>query len=136
MILQRFLPSVGLTSSSEDIYRDAKREKQRFQLAMEEYESTTTGSKFKTEVTEKPVHTWDDVLAEVQRAEDTYYDASGMWGKIRKALRSFGKNSKAFQAWASLLPSGSEYFSVLCGGLTLIFGVGIPATWSHCAILF
>jgi len=90
---------------------------------MEAYESTTTGSKFKTEVTSKSIHTWNDVLIEVQQAEDVYYDESGMWGKIRKGLRSFGRNSKAFEAWATLLPSGSEYFSVLCGGLKLIFGV-------------
>ncbi|KAK6340045.1 hypothetical protein TWF730_001820 [Orbilia blumenaviensis] len=108
--------------SLEEIYRDAKREKKSFELAMEAYESTTTGSKFKTEVTDKSVHTWDDVLTEVQLAADTYYDASGMWGKIQKGLRSFGRNSKAFEAWAMLLPSGSGYFSVLCGGLKLIFG--------------
>jgi len=125
------MSSTGLISSSEEIYRDAKREKQRFKLAMEAYESATTGSKFKTEVTDKSVHTWDDVLTEVQRAADTYYDVSGMWGKIRKALRSFGRNSKAFEAWASLLPSGSEYLSVLCGGLKLIFRVGTAVARSR-----
>ncbi|EEU37989.1 uncharacterized protein NECHADRAFT_48249 [Fusarium vanettenii 77-13-4] len=123
MIFHNPLPFTGLTYSSEEIYRDAEREKQRFKTAMEEYENTTQGSKFKTEVTDKCVHTWNDALTEVQRAEETYYDASGMWGKIRKGLRSLGRNSKAFEAWASLLPSGSEYFSVLFGGFRLIFRV-------------
>jgi len=123
MIFYTPLRSTTLTSSSEETYREAEREKQRFKLAMEEYDKTTQGSKFKTEVTDKCVHTWNDVLTEVQRAEETYYDVSGMWGKIRKGLRSLGRNSKAFEAWASLLPSGSEYFSVLFGGFRLIFGV-------------
>ncbi|KAK3367801.1 hypothetical protein B0H63DRAFT_489796 [Podospora didyma] len=106
----------------DEIYRDAKCEKQGFQLAMEAYESTTVGSKFKTDVTENPIHTWDDVLTEVQRAQDMYSDASGMWGRIQKGLRRFGSNGQALEAWASLLPSESEYTSVLCGGLKLIFG--------------
>ncbi|KAM6522883.1 hypothetical protein FALCPG4_012498 [Fusarium falciforme] len=108
--------------SLEEIYGEADREKQRFKLAMEAYENTTRGSKFKTEVTDKSVHTWNDVLTEAQRAEESYYAASGMWGKIQKGLRSFGRNSRAFEAWASLLPSGSEYFSVLFGGFKLILG--------------
>ncbi|KAK4208819.1 hypothetical protein QBC37DRAFT_391694 [Rhypophila decipiens] len=105
----------------DEIYRDAKREKQGFQLAMEAYE-TTVGSKFKTEVTDKPIHTWEDVLAEVDRAQSIYSDGSGAWGKIQKGLRRFGSNAKAFEAWAGLLPAETEYTSVLCGGLKLIFG--------------
>ncbi|KAM7222207.1 hypothetical protein V8F06_002479 [Rhypophila decipiens] len=105
----------------DEIYRDAQREKQGFQLAMEAYE-TTVGSKFKTEVTDKPIHTWEDVLAEVDRAQSIYSDASGAWGKIQKGLRRFGSNAKAFEAWAGLLPAETEYTSVLCGGLKLIFG--------------
>jgi len=98
---------------------------------MKAYENTTAGTKFKTEVTDKSIHTWDDVLTEVQLAGSAYYDASGMWGRIRKAFRSFGRNSKAFEGWASLLPSGSEYFSVLCGGLTLILGVRNATAWNY-----
>lgn len=90
---------------------------------MEAYESTTAGSKFQTDVTTKSVHTWEEVLKEVNKASDDYNDLSGFWGKIRKGLRSFGKNNKAFEAWASVLPSQSHYFSLLCGGFKLIFGV-------------
>jgi len=99
---------------------------------MEAYENTTAGSKFKTDVTHKPVHTWDDVLAEVQQAQDTCSDASGIWGKIQKGLRKFGSNANAFEAWAGLLPSGSEYISILCGGLKLIFGVCIKLLLVFC----
>ncbi|EQL38730.1 hypothetical protein BDFG_00275 [Blastomyces dermatitidis ATCC 26199] len=74
-----------------------------------------------TDVTTKSVHAWEEVLQEVKKASDEYNDVSGSWGHIRKGLRSFGKNNKAFEAWASVLPSQSHYFSLLCGGLKLIF---------------
>ena len=39
-----------------------------------------------------------------------------------KQLRRFGDSSETFQSWLKLLPTGSHYLSVLCGGLTLILG--------------
>ncbi|KAK4651589.1 hypothetical protein QC762_602270 [Podospora pseudocomata] len=108
--------------SLEEIYRDATQEKLRFQLAIADYEKLTSGPKFGSGITTKPSFTWEDVLEEAQRAADTYSEASGMWNKIRKGLCSFGRNAKAFDAWASLLPSQSEYLSVLCGGLKFILG--------------
>ncbi|OAX82257.1 hypothetical protein ACJ72_03394 [Emergomyces africanus] len=108
--------------SLQELYIDVEAEKKRFKAAMDAYETTTAGSKFQTDVTGKSVHTWDEVLKEVKTASDDYNDVSGFWGKIRKGLRSFGKNNKAFEAWASLLPSKSHYFSLLCGGFKLIFG--------------
>jgi hypothetical protein len=62
----------------------------------------------------------------MDNASELYNDVPGRWGKIRKGLRKFGKTNAAFAAWAELLPSQSEYVSVLCGGLKLIFGVSIP----------
>ncbi|PGH07687.1 hypothetical protein GX51_01696 [Blastomyces parvus] len=106
----------------QELYVDVEKEKKSFKKALEAYESTTAGSKFQTDVTTKAVHTWEEVLEEVKKASDEYNDISGFWGHIRKGLRSFGKNNKAFEAWASVLPSQSHYFSLLCGGLKLIFG--------------
>ncbi|KLJ12760.1 hypothetical protein EMPG_12242 [Blastomyces silverae] len=106
----------------EELYIDVETEKKRFKKALEAYENTTAGSKFQTDVTTKSVHTWEEVLQEVKKASDEYNDVPGFWGRIRKGLRSFGKNNKAFEAWASVLPSQSHYFSLLCGGLKLIFG--------------
>ncbi|OJD18718.1 hypothetical protein AJ78_01255 [Emergomyces pasteurianus Ep9510] len=106
----------------QELYIDVEAEKKRFKAAMDAYEITTAGSKFQTDVTAKSVHTWDEVLKEVKKASDDYDDVSGFWGKIRKGLRSFGKNNKAFEAWASLLPAQSQYFSLLCGGFKLILG--------------
>ncbi|KAK2752304.1 hypothetical protein FQN55_007344 [Onygenales sp. PD_40] len=109
-------------SSVQEVYLDIEEAKKQFKEAMEAYENTTVGSKFKTDVTSRPVHTWEEVLEEAQKASDHYYDYSGTWGKIRKGLHSFGRNNKAFEAWSSALPSESHYFSLLCGGLKLIFG--------------
>ncbi|MCJ1382835.1 hypothetical protein MMC17_005948 [Xylographa soralifera] len=38
----------------------------------------------------------------------------------RRGYESFGKNSATFQSWLELLPTESNYLSVLCGGLKLI----------------
>ncbi|OJD25472.1 hypothetical protein ACJ73_03156 [Blastomyces percursus] len=106
----------------QELYIDVETQKKHFKKALEAYESTTAGSKFQTDVTTKSVHTWEEVLQEVKKASYEYNDVSGFWGRIRKGLQSFGKNNKAFEAWASVLPSQSHYFSLLCGGLKLIFG--------------
>ncbi|KAF4631369.1 hypothetical protein G7Y89_g6765 [Cudoniella acicularis] len=105
--------------SLEEMYKDAESERERFKLAMESYEKTTAGSKFKTDVTSNSVHTWEEVLEEINRASENYSNVPGLWGKIRNGFRSFGKNHKAFTAWSTLLPSDSEYFSILCGGIKL-----------------
>lgn len=60
-------------------------------------------------------------------ASERYNDVSGFWGKIRKGLRSFGDKDRVFDAWAGLLPQQSQYLSVLCGGLKLIFSASTNA---------
>ena len=112
-----------MTSSREELYKDAASEKRRFQAAIEKYENVTKDTKYKTNVVSNAMHTWEEVLAEVNAASERYNDGSGFWGKIRKGLRSFGRNNQVFDAWAGLLPTQSNYFSVLCGGLKLIFSV-------------
>lgn len=83
----------------------------------------TAGSEFKTDVTSNSVHTWEEVLEEINRASESYNNVPGLWGKIRRGFRRFGKNNKAFTAWSTLLPSQLAYFSILCGGLKLIIRV-------------
>ncbi|KAG4431611.1 hypothetical protein IFR05_012904 [Cadophora sp. M221] len=67
-------------------------------MAMESYEKTTAGTKFKTDVTSNEIHTWEEVLEELNIASENYNDVSGLWGKIRRGCRSFGKNNKVFTA--------------------------------------
>ena len=102
---------------------------------MEAYEKTTKDSKYKTSIVSDGMHTWEEVLAEVHAASERYNDVPGFWGKIRKGLRSFGTNNQVFDAWSGLLPTQSQYLSVLCGGLKLIFSVRASLclrTWADC----
>ena len=117
--------SSWLTRQSEELYEDAASEKRLFQAAIRQYEEDTKDSKYKTNIISDATHTWEDVLAEVNAASERYNEVSGFWGRIRKGLRSFGVNNQVFDAWAGLLPTQSNYFSVLCGGLKLIFSVRI-----------
>jgi hypothetical protein len=118
------IAAVRLTLRSEELYQDANSEMQRFKAAMEAYETSMESSKHKTNITSQSMHTWDDVLAEVEKAMRMYdSNTTGLWGKIRKGLRGFGRNHSAFGAWMNLMPSQSEYISVLCGGFKLILGV-------------
>jgi hypothetical protein len=91
---------------------------------MEAYEQTTAGSRFKTDVTSNSLHSWEEVLEEVNRAAETYNSRATVWCKIRVSLRRLGDNSKVFQAWAVLLPAGSDCATMISGGLKLILSVG------------
>ena len=118
------VPSISpLTQHREEIYRDAASEERLCKLAIEAYEKETKDSKYKTNIINDATHTWEEVLAEVNAASERYNEVPGLWGKIRKGLRSFGVNNQVFDAWAGLLPTQSNYFSVICGGLKLIFSV-------------
>lgn len=117
-----------LTQLSEELYKDAASEKRLFKAAIETYERTAQDSKYKTGIVSDATHTWEEVLAEVNAASERYNDVSGFWGKIRKGFRSFGVNNQVFDAWAGLLPTQSQYLSILCGGLKLIFSVRASTT--------
>lgn len=92
---------------------------------MEQYERNAD-AKYKTHIATKGFHTWEQVLEEVDNAANQYKDASTFWGKLRQGFRKFGINNDALTAWIDLLPSQSQYFSIICGGLKLILGVGCP----------
>jgi hypothetical protein len=92
---------------------------------MESYEKTTAGTKSKTDVSSNAMHTWEEVLEETNIASENYNNVPGLWGKVRRGFRSFGKNNTVFTAWSSLLPSESQYFSILCGSVKLIIGVSV-----------
>lgn len=104
----------------EELYKEAESEKDRFFSAVASYERVAD-AKYRTQVTfQGSVHTWDEVLAEVDRVACQYRDITGFWAKIRKGLRKFGDDHGAFDAWTELLPTQSLYCSVLCGGLKLV----------------
>ncbi|KAI9704611.1 MAG: hypothetical protein M1820_005524 [Bogoriella megaspora] len=121
----------GDEQSLKDIYQGAEAEKANFKLAMSKYEAAASKSKYKTNITITSSYSWQDVLSEANAAMVRDSDSSDLWGKIRRALRGLGKNNSALTAWTRLLPSDSEYFSVLCGGLKLIIG-NKALTRLHC----
>ncbi|EDU42376.1 conserved hypothetical protein [Pyrenophora tritici-repentis Pt-1C-BFP] len=111
--------------SLEDFYRDVGEESLRLTQAMEEYEkviSVDGKRKKRDSVLSKNLHTWEEVLKEVEGASDRYNEPDGIWGKIRKAFRKSADKADIASAWLALLPNQSEYFSILCGGLKLIIG--------------
>lgn len=91
---------------------------------MVEYESlSATKKEPKTLQLSQNIKSWGDVLAEMERATAQYNDPHGISGKIRKWFRKSSEKADAVNAWLVLVPSQSEYFSVMCGGLQLILGV-------------
>ncbi|KAJ5938687.1 hypothetical protein N7466_001821 [Penicillium verhagenii] len=109
-----------LTISRNDLSVEATHERERFQAALVAYGKTIDGAKFRTDLIISDQHTWEDVLAEVNKASEVYNSDSRAWNKIRKGFHKFGDNNKAFDSWLGLLPSGSDWSSVLSGGLKLI----------------
>jgi len=113
----------GLTITSDEDTSDLDLQVKQFHTALQKYQEQTSGTKFSQSLDLDKLHSWSEVLEAVNDASICYDHPKGHWGKIRKALRKFGRNSHAFDAWARLLPSQSQYFSILCGGLQLIIGV-------------
>ena len=106
--------------STSEIYQEAQSESDHFKSTLESYEKDAD-PKYKTDITLQGVnHTWEEVLDEVNQVASQYKDKSGFWAKIRRGMRKFGESSQAFAGWLELLPSDSEYFSIICGGLKLI----------------
>jgi hypothetical protein len=112
-----------LTSDRDELYRDADEELRRFAKAMDDYEKSTEKKQKKGSRWSKNKHTWKEVLEEVDVASSRYNDPKGLWGKIRKGFRRGCDSAGPASAWLGLLPTQSEYFSVICGGLKLIIGV-------------
>jgi hypothetical protein len=96
--------------------------KDNFQQALLLYEKTAP-EEAKTHIKVLSTHTWDDVLNLVNGALASYQDTSGPCGKIKKMLRKLGSQTDIITAWSNFLPSQSEYFSLLCGGLKIIITV-------------
>jgi len=115
--------SISSDQLLSNLQNDAETQKRKFNEALTLYQAKTAGTKYQMVLDFSSLHTWDEVLQSVDDASKLYNEVPGAWGKIRKGLRRFGKTEQAFQAWSALLPSQSEYFSILCGGIKLICGV-------------
>ena len=109
----------SLTFSTDEVYKEANNESDNFRRLIRDYEETS-GVKYKTSINIDELHSWDQVLAEVDHAARAYKDKSSLWSKVRRGMKKFGENHGAFNAWLDLLPTQSQYCSLICGGLKLI----------------
>ena len=114
-----------LTVHSQDVNEDADLVGQHFILASIACERSLNeaNSNHKSEIDWQHAHTWEEVLEEVEKAAKSFNDTSSTWGKIRQVFRSMGNNNKVFTVWLDILPTQSQYCSIVCGGMKLIFGV-------------
>jgi hypothetical protein len=125
-----------LTLSSSELFKLADEEKKRFSDALAEWESKVK-PEHKTKVDISQTHTWKEVLQAVDDAKQSYDDPEGRLGWLRGRLRKIGDKAGSaaplLDGWLGLLPSGSEYGSVICGGIKLIVGVwkSSPISTSH-----
>ena len=116
-----------VTFSTDEIYKEADDQSHRFQCLLQDYEKTSA-IKYKTGINLDDLHDWEQVLAQVDRAASAYKDKSGLWSTVRRTMKKFGENHHAFDAWLNLLPTQSQYCSLLCGGLKLIINAAARFT--------
>lgn len=77
----------------------------------------------KSEIDWRQAHTWEEVLEQIEKAARSFDNTASTWGKVRKFFRSMGNKHQVFTIWPEILPSQSQYCSMVCGGLKLVFGV-------------
>lgn len=101
-----------------------KKEEDQFKSTMREYEATAD-AKYKTGVNVGDRHNFKQLWTVIDEAVNKYEtkDTARFWGKIRLAFRKLGDGSETAQGWLGLLPTESNYLSVVCGGLKLIIKV-------------
>lgn len=118
-----------LTVYSQDIHADADLVGQHFILASIACERSLNEANpnRKSQIDWRQTHTWEELLEQVEEAAVSFNDTSSTWHKVRKVFRSVGSNHKVFKAWLEFLPTQSQYCSIVCGGLKLIFGVRVRA---------
>ena len=86
-------------------------------------ETTSLANKTETDLIDNC--TWDDVIEQVDVAREKYQgiDKKGIMKSIHNGFKNFAAAAPAMEQWLHLLPSTSEYGSVVCGGLTIILRV-------------
>ena len=107
------------------IYKEAESRRLAFTATVERYNADVKRHDVdKLDIRAK--HSWESVLVMQQELHEQHRQAEtskGFKGFVQKKMRTFGENSETFQAWLKLLPTESQYLSVLCGGMKLLLGV-------------
>ncbi|PON29541.1 hypothetical protein TGAM01_v201790 [Trichoderma gamsii] len=115
-------------------HEDVMDEEDAFKKAMKEYEST---AKYKTGINPDSEHTMKELESVVAEAIEKHCakDKRGFWGKIGHACKILGESKDDIEGWLGLLPSESQYFSVVCGGLKLILKAAARMKHVHDKVL-
>ncbi|KAI0597041.1 hypothetical protein F4775DRAFT_584592 [Biscogniauxia sp. FL1348] len=93
-----------------------------FAEALQSFESSLP-DKYKTRFNLQDKHNWSEVIEEATIAEMKYKKKAGKespFGKVRGFFRSLQKKSAAVEGWLEMLPTQSEYGSLICGGCKMI----------------
>ncbi|GAB1738691.1 hypothetical protein NU219Hw_g3488t1 [Hortaea werneckii] len=122
-IKQGWQPQQAMAAKAKDATEEnLKAHEQRFRQALQDYKDQAK-PKYQADIDLRlsAHHQWDDVIGAVEALSKTQAEREDFWSSVRNKLHWFGENSSVFQQWSGLLPTQSNYFSVMCGGLKLIF---------------
>ncbi|KAI7161059.1 hypothetical protein KC349_g3099 [Hortaea werneckii] len=122
-IKQGWQPQQAMAAKAKDAAEEVlKAHEQRFRQALQDYKDQAK-PRYQADIDLRlsAHHQWDDVIGAVEVLSKTQAERKDFWSSVRNKLHWFGENSSVFQQWSGLLPTQSNYFSVMCGGLKLIF---------------
>ncbi|KAI6887825.1 hypothetical protein KC363_g4074 [Hortaea werneckii] len=122
-VKQGWQPQQAMAAKAKDAAEEIlKAHEQRFRQALQDYKDQAE-PKYQADIDLRlsAHHQWDDVIGAIDVLSKTQAERKDFWSSLRNKLHWFGQNSSVFQQWSGLLPTQSNYFSVMCGGLKLIF---------------
>ncbi|KAF4556158.1 Hypothetical protein D9617_1g080330 [Elsinoe fawcettii] len=105
----------------DDIYQEAQLQRLRLEKSIRAFVSDSRDD-VRRDFDVSHVTDFNIILEMIEKAKSRHISGteSGNFNKIRRALRSFSRRAAAANSFMKLLPSQSEYGSVLCGGIGLI----------------
>ncbi|KAH8805360.1 hypothetical protein F5884DRAFT_859969 [Xylogone sp. PMI_703] len=114
------------TDPSSYLYEDVKERSDEFRAAMIKWQTQVDPKHNPLSLDFQSQNTWEEVIAMVEWAKENYENPEGRWGLMRRCFRKLAKKTGTtappLDGWMALLPSQSEYASVICGGIKLIIG--------------
>lgn len=115
----------AVTSDLEPIYAGAMELEQRLSDALNAYKSTTSNNgeakQVQVDGKETTWETLDRFVIEIEQKKLAYSSKNEQWlDKARKAFREFSNHAASVKCFTALLPTQSNYGSVLFGGSVIL----------------
>lgn len=106
---------------SESLNDEAEQEAKLFTEALKSYESEVP-KKYKTGINLDQTHSIGDVVKQIDSAlkEYKHNTQNPVWEAIRRGFWKLSETKDGLENWLELLPSSSDYSSLIFGGLNLI----------------